>query len=53
MAAIIYEVLHTTLKKPIFRLAAEDSIIPCAKNLEDEVLLTTIKLEHAITEILA
>lgn len=50
MAAILYDAFHSALKKPVRRLAAEDAIIPCAKKLEDEVLLNEEKIERAIME---
>lgn len=52
-AAMIYDKYHASLNKPIIRLAAKDSIIPCAKPLEDEVLINEAQLESAILEILS
>lgn len=53
MAAILYENFRTSMRKPIIRLSAKDSIIPCAKDLEQDVLLNEDKLDKAIMELLS
>ncbi|BCL60566.1 pyruvate dehydrogenase [Desulfomarina profundi] len=53
MAACIYEKMHRQLRNPILRVAAENTVIPCAKKLEDAVLLNENKIEQAIMELLS
>ena len=52
LSAQLYEQLFARLKQPIRRLAAQDAVIPCRADLEDEVLLTTAKIEATILEML-
>ncbi len=53
MAALIYEKMHRQLRNPIRRVAAKNAVIPCAKELEDTVLLHENKIEQAIMELLS
>lgn len=53
IAALLYERSFDKLTRSIRRLASEDSIIPSAGQLEDQVLITELKIELAILEMLA
>jgi pyruvate/2-oxoglutarate/acetoin dehydrogenase E1 component len=52
VASALYERLWGRLAAPIRRLAALDSILPAAKDLELQVMLTPDKLRDAILEVL-
>ena len=52
ICAIVTEKAFDSLKKPVCRLAAPDSIIPFAPNLEDQYYPTAVELEAAAREML-
>ncbi|HZP83018.1 MAG TPA: transketolase C-terminal domain-containing protein [Chthonomonadaceae bacterium] len=52
VSALLYERLWRQLHAPIRRLAAHDNILPAAKEMEDQALVTTEKLEAALLEVL-
>jgi acetoin:2,6-dichlorophenolindophenol oxidoreductase subunit beta len=52
VAAALYEQLWGRLKAPIRRLASRDSILPAAREMEDQVLLSPATLRDALIEAL-
>jgi pyruvate/2-oxoglutarate/acetoin dehydrogenase E1 component len=52
VASLLYERLWGRLQAPIRRLAARDSIIPAARPMEDEVILTADAIRDAVIEAL-
>ncbi len=50
IAALLYERLWNRLARPIARLASAASVIPCAKQEEDRLLLNGETIEAAILE---
>jgi pyruvate/2-oxoglutarate/acetoin dehydrogenase E1 component len=53
LTASLYERTLGRLKRPIRRLAAANTVIPCADALERQVLVTEEKIEQEIMEILS
>ena len=53
VSAAVYDRLFRRLAAPIARLAAAPQIIPTARHLEDEVIVTSAKIEAAIYRLLA
>ncbi len=52
VSSIIYNKLYKSLKSPIVRIGAEDSIIPVAEQLERKVLPSVEKVEKVILEVI-
>lgn len=52
VAALLNERLWRRLEVPVHRLAARPTIVPAARPLEDEALVTAAKLEEALLEVL-
>jgi acetoin:2,6-dichlorophenolindophenol oxidoreductase subunit beta len=53
LAAQLYERLWPSLQAPIRRVASYDSILPTAREMEDQVLVTSDKIQAAILEVMA
>ena len=51
-AAQLYDAVGPQLKTPIRRLSARPAVIPAARHLEDDVIITPQKIETAIWEVL-
>ena len=52
IAALLSERLWGKLDRPVLRIASEDAVIPAARELEDQVLITSPDIEAAIMEVL-
>lgn len=53
VAAVLYHRLFGRLLCPILRLASAETVIPCAKDKEDRLLINATAVEDAIMEVLA
>lgn len=53
VAVLLYEKLNSKLVAPIVRLAAASQVIPAARPLETEALVTADKIENAIWELMS
>ena len=51
IASVLAERLWDVLAAPVLRVAAEDAIIPAAKDLEDAMLPNAAKLEGAVRRV--
>ncbi|HEY3079055.1 MAG TPA: alpha-ketoacid dehydrogenase subunit beta [Chloroflexota bacterium] len=51
LAAAVMEAAFDYLDAPVARVASADTPVPCAQNLEAEVLITTDKLVRAVREV--
>lgn len=52
IACLVYELIGRRLTKPVKQLSSASDIIPNAKHLEDEMLVSSSKIEQAIDELL-
>lgn len=52
VAASIYAALGARLRAPVIRLGAQPTVIPAAKSLEDQVLISASVIEAAILQLL-
>ena len=52
IASLLYERLWGRLDTPIRRLASHDSILPAAREMEEQVIITAAKLRKALIEAL-
>jgi pyruvate/2-oxoglutarate/acetoin dehydrogenase E1 component len=53
LSALLYERMWRQLEAPIRRVASRDSILPTAREMEDQVLVTSEKIQAAILEAMA
>jgi pyruvate/2-oxoglutarate/acetoin dehydrogenase E1 component len=52
VATLLYERLWRRLQTPIKRIASHESILPTAREMEEQVIITAEKIEAAIIEVL-